>query len=182
MSHALLCQAQMGYDMMNDDIGQDSWSIWLFFHEPHIGYLPPRVLNNLKTNKSTRQGFANLWLHIATCLEAGKVPNQTNVLGVVEEASEWPPATRNFLQRGGTVESVFLAVCRSAMEQDECTGSGEHQELFSEDIAKLPGCRNDLEFGYVSGRCGDKRISLTENVDVMGNPLDEDWNILSSLM
>ena len=126
-----------------------------------------------------RQGFANLWLHVATCLEGGKVPNAANVLDVVESASEWPPATGNFLSRGGTVESVFLAVCRSAMEQDEWAGDGNHMEVSSAEIAKLPECRNDHEFGYVSGMCGYMRISLGA---VMGNCLDEDGNIVDSLL
>ena len=182
MSHALLYQAHIGCDMMNDDIDQWSGPEWVEFHEHYLGYLPSRVLNNLKTNKSMRQGFVNLWLHIATCLEMGKVPNEPNVLDVVRDASEWPPATRNFLQRGGTVESVFLAICRCAMEEDEWTGDGEYQKTSNEDIANLPECRNDREFGCVSGICGYRRISPRGNVDIMGNPLDENGNIIDSLL
>jgi hypothetical protein len=140
------------------------------------------VFNNLKTNKSMRQGFANLFLHVATCLEQGKVPRVPNVLDVVESASEGPPATSNFLSRGGTVESVFLAICRSSMEQNEWAGDGHHQEVFGAEIAKLPECRNDHEFGYVSGMCGYRRISLGGIKDVWGNHLDEDGNIIDSLL
>jgi hypothetical protein len=168
--------------MMNDDphvfLGLD----WVDNWEHYLGYLPSRVLDNLRTNKSMRQGFANLWLHVATCLEKGAVPNTSNVLKVVESAGEWPPATRNFLQRGGTVESVFLAICRDAMQQDEWTGDGEHLGIFSEEIAKLPECRNDHEFGYVSGMCGYRRICLRTTVDIMGNRLDEDGNMIDSLL
>jgi GNAT superfamily N-acetyltransferase len=182
MSHALISQAQIGHDMMNDDphvfLGLD----WVDNWEHYLGYLPSRVLDNLRTNKSMRQGFANLWLHVATCLEKGAVPNTSNVLKVVESAGEWPPATRNFLQRGGTVESVFLAICRDAMQQDEWTGDGEHLGIFSEEIAKLPECRNDHEFGYVSGMCGYRRICLRTTVDIMGNRLDEDGNMIDSLL
>lgn len=92
-----------------------------------------------------RQVFTNLWLHVATCLERGRLPKAANVLDVVESASEWPPATGNFLSRGGAVESAFLAICRSAMQQDEWAGDGNHQVVFSEEIAKLPECRNDHE-------------------------------------
>jgi hypothetical protein len=73
--------------MMNDDIDQWSGPEWVEFHEDYLGCLPSRVLNNLKTNKSMRQGFVNLWLHIATCLETGKVPNEPNVLDVCESYS-----------------------------------------------------------------------------------------------
>ena len=180
MSHALLCQAETGCDMMNDEIDMWSGPDWVEYKEHYLGYLPSRVLNNLKTNKSMRQGFVNLWMHIATCLEKGEVPNESNVLEVVRDAREWPPATINFLQRGGTVQSAFLAICRRAMEMDEWTGDGNYQETFSDDIAKLPECRNDSEFGYVSGMCGYRRISLIEHVDMMGRALDEDGNIVHS--
>ena len=175
MSHALLCQAQIGYDLMNYDIYECSGPEWVKFHKYYLGYLLSRVRNNLKTNKSMRQGFVNLWLHIATCLKTGKAPNEPNVLNVVRDAGEWPPAVRNFLQRGGTVESVALEIYTRAMEQDEWTGDGTYQETFSEDIANLPECRNDLEFGYVSGMCGFRRISLTKNVDVRGDLLEMVW-------
>lgn len=68
------------------------------------------------------------------------------------------------------------------MEEDEWTGDGEYQKTFSEDIANLPECRNDREFGYVSGMCGYRRISQRRNVSMMGNPLDEDGNIIDSLL
>lgn len=128
-----------------------------------------------------RQGFVNLWLHVATCLENERVPTAPNVLEVVSDAGEWPPATRNFLQRGGTVESVFLAICRNTMQQDKWAGDGEYQEMVSEEIANLLECRNDHEFGYVSGMCGYRRICLTGTVNMMGHPLDEDGNTIDSL-
>ncbi|KIW66171.1 hypothetical protein PV04_08372 [Phialophora macrospora] len=180
MSHALRCQAQTGYDMLNDDLDQSLGLDWFQWFENYLGYLPSRVLDNLTTNKSMRQGFVNLWLHVDTCLARGDVPNTANVLDVVRSAGEWPPATRHFLQRGGTVESVFLAICRAAIEQDEWAGDGEHAEMFGEEIANLPECRNDHEFGYVSGMCGYRRISLRPTRDFFGNRLDEDGNIIDS--
>jgi len=128
-----------------------------------------------------RQGFVNLWEHIATCLEKGWVPCERNVLAIFRDTNEWPPVTRNFLQRGGTVEPVFLAICKQAMEQGEWTGDGDYEEVFGKDIANLPGCRNDFEYGYVSGACGYRRISRVHNVDMRGNTLDEDGNIIDSL-
>ncbi|KIW33877.1 uncharacterized protein PV07_00692 [Cladophialophora immunda] len=180
MSHALLCQAHLGYDMMNGDLDQLPGLDWVEDWENYLGYLPSKVLDNLTTNKSMRQGFVNLWLHVGTCLEKGAVPNTSNVLDVVRSAREWPPATRNFLQRGGTVESVFLAICREAIKEDKWTGGGEYQEIIGEEIGNLPECRNDCEFGYVSGMCGYRRICLRPTVDMMGNRLDEDGNIIDS--
>ena len=40
---------------------------------------------------------------------------------------------------------------QGAMNQDELAGDGMHAEIFEEDIAQLPECRNDHEFGFVSG-------------------------------
>ncbi|KIW17273.1 hypothetical protein PV08_04464 [Exophiala spinifera] len=178
MSRALIYQGEIGYDMMNDF--DEFAGLDLEFRESRLDYLPSRVRNNLRTNKSMRQGFVNLWMHIATCLEKGDVPTTSNVLDVIKSAGEWPPATRNFLQRGGTVESVFLAICRAAMEQDEWMGDGCYQEVMGDEIAKLPECRNDHEFGYVSGMCGYRRICLRPMVDMMGNRLDEDGNMVDS--
>lgn len=173
MAYTLIFQAEIGYDMMKDDLG--SGSCWDLLDENYLGYLPSRVRNNLRTNKSMRQGVLNLWLHVATCLQSGKVPNEPNVLEVLRNGREWPPATKNFLQRGGTVESVFLAICRRAMTL------GEFMED-AEEIAKLSECRNDLEFGYVSGMCGYRRITHAGNVDMMGRRLDEDGNRIDSLL
>jgi len=185
MSHALLCQAEIGCDTMNglglfDGMSGPEWVEE--FQDWYLEYLPTKVLNNLKTNKSMRQGFSNLWGHVATCLRKAKVPDETHVLDVVEDEGEWPPHTRNFFQRGGTVEAVFLAICKNAMSQDEWTGDGSYQEMFEEDIANLPRCRNDHEFGYVSGKCGYRRISVRSNVDMMGNRLDEDGNRIDPLL
>lgn len=167
--------------MLNEDIGKETGPDRVDLDEDYLSYLPSRVLTNLKTNKSMRQGFVNLWDHIATCLEGERVPSQRNVLDVVNSDNEWPPATKNFLQRGGTVESVFLAICKDDMEQGEWTGDGFYQELYGQDISNLPECRNDLEFGYVSGQCGYRRISSARYVDMMNNTLDEDGNIITPL-
>lgn len=82
-----------------------------------------------------------------------------------------------FSKGRGTVESVFLAICDSAIGRDKWTEDGNHEETFSEDIATLPECRNDHEFGYMSGMCGYRRISLTRNVGMMGNTVDEDKHL-----
>lgn len=182
MLDALLTQAELGYDMLDSDINDTMGMDWVEWHIDCLSYLPSKVLNSLKTNKSMRQGFVNVWKHIATCLEKGNAPTQRNVLDIVRDDREWPPVTKTFLERGGSVESAFLAICGNAMEQDEVTGDGSYQDTFSEQIAKLPECRNDLEFAFVSGACGYRRISLARNVDPWGNTLDEDGNIIDSMM
>lgn len=173
MCFALLCQAEIHHDTLSHSVILDSGSNFVDFHEELLEYLPNRVRENLKTNKSMRQGFANMCDHIATCLRAKVVPNEANVLGALENASEWPPVTKNFLQRGGSVASVALMLFQGAMDQDELTGDGTHTEIFGEDITKLPECRNDHEFGFVSGMCGYRRISQIRYVSMTGEHIDD---------
>ena len=63
-------------------------------------------------------------------------------------------------------------IFQAAMDQDELAGDGMHVEVFGEDISKLPECRNDHEFGFVSGRCGYMRISPMRYVSMMGEPFE----------
>jgi len=180
MLHALRTQASTGCNM-DSDIHKVAGPEWVSSNYGSLNYLPSRVRSNLNTNKSMRQGFVKVWKHIATCLERREVPSERNVLDIVKDTKEWPPTTRNFLQRGGTVEPVFLAICKQAMEEDEWTRHDLYVETCGEDIADLPEFRNDLEFAYVSGACGYRRITLVRTVDWMGNTLDEDGNIIDSL-
>ncbi len=159
--------------MLSDSIIELPGPEWVN-HSAHLfEYLPNRVRENLGTNKSMRQGFANLCNHIATCLRAKVVPNEIDVLSALDHNGEWPPVTKNFLQRGGSVDSVALMVFQTAMDGDELAGDGTHVETFREAIAKLPGCRNDHEFGFVSGMCGYKRISQIRYVSTAGEPIEE---------
>lgn len=173
MSLALLCQAEPGYDMLSYD--NQNGPLWVEEHDDYLEYVPKRVRNNLEANKSMRQGFANLCKHIATCLNANILPTQENVLSALDNASEWPPMTRNFLQRGGTVACVASKLFEMAMQQDELAGDGEHREIFGDGIDKLPTCRNDHEFGFVSGMCGYKRVSNIQYVSLRdAKPIEEE--------
>ena len=74
------------------------------------------------------------------------------------EANEWPPVTKNYLERGrtfeGKVEPVLRAIFDHAREQGEMTGDGEFERTMSAELAKLKKCRNDNEFGFVALQCG----------------------------
>ena len=63
------------------------------------------------------------------------------MLFALNYAKEWPPATKNFLQRGGSVASVGSMIFEAAMSQDELSGDGMHDEVYEEEIAELPECR-----------------------------------------
>lgn len=159
MIYALLCQAEAKHYLLNDRIDRESGPGWVELGFNMFDYLPEKVLDSLETNKSMRQGFTNMFDYVAACLRAKILPTEINVLAALPNASEWPPATKNFLQRGGSVASVATMCFQLAMEQDEFAGDGEHQAEFSDEIEALPECRNDHEFGFVSGMCGYKRVS-----------------------
>lgn len=158
MKLALLCVAEMEHDKLDtfmDETGPD----WVDDNEELLTHLPGSVRKNFKTNKSMRQGFANMFSHFAKCLEKGRVPSEGEVLDFyLSGVSEWPPVTGTYLQRGGSVAAVANAIFERAMEQDEWAGDGSHRETFGERIDKLVACRNDHEFGFVAGTCGYKRV------------------------
>lgn len=64
--------------------------------------------------------------------------------------------------------AVATMLFEKAMRADEWAGSGMHAIDHGDDIKKLPVCRNDHEFGFVSGMCGYKRVSKILYVDLFG--------------
>jgi len=172
MHFALLCQAEHQHDMLGDDLDA-SGSYWVAYNEDELRHLAPPVRQNLTTNKSMRQGFTNMFHHIARCLEKRRLPNEETVLDLYHnETSEWPPVTKNYLQRGGTVAAAATMLFEEAMRCDEWAGDGMHMDDHEDDIKKLPTCRNDHEFGFVSGMCGYKRISTVRYVDLNGREIE----------
>lgn len=176
MHLALLCQAEYQYDLLlNSFSGLQDGPSWVEENDVELNFLPASVKENLKTNKSMREGFINICDHIAKCLKQKKIPNESNVLFIHSNYTrEWPPVTKSYLQRGGTVAAVATMLFQKAMEKDECSGDGNHQDVFGDEIERLPDCRNDKEFGFVSGMCGYKRISTVRYVDMLGNLIDTD--------
>ncbi|KAK4031568.1 hypothetical protein C8A01DRAFT_21238 [Parachaetomium inaequale] len=171
MHYALLCQAEVRYDMLAEDLGETG-SAWVAINGRDLRYLASSVRENLKTNKSMRRGFINMCDHIAHCLRDGRLPDEETVLDVYRnKRSEWPPVTRNYLERGGTVAAVATMLFERAMESDAWAGDGMLVENHGDEIKNLPVCRNDHEFGFVSGMCGYKRISAVRYVDLFGREL-----------
>ncbi|KAF7874923.1 hypothetical protein EAF04_002097 [Stromatinia cepivora] len=162
MKLALLFQAEREYENMNDALemmnhGENSID-WLFLAEDLVEHVMPALQRNFKTNKSLRQGFVNIFDHIATCLKANKAPTRQNVLQAWEGSGEWPPVTRNYLEWGGTVENKVEAVLEKVFEgahsQNEVFGDGEFMNCMEEEVEQLKTCRNDHEYGFVAKTCG----------------------------
>jgi len=83
-------------------------------------YLPAVIKPFMKSNKNYRIGHRLLHGHIITCLNKSIVPNAQNILEAIEEASEWPPATKHFLQKAGLagIEAVMRSVVDRMKETD----------------------------------------------------------------
>jgi hypothetical protein len=95
MCFALECQADIWSDFLREDI--EDGNFWVENNSTFLSFLPRRVQNNLKANKSMRNGVMNLCNHIANCLRGYMIPNESNVEIVLRDASEWPPTSRSFL-------------------------------------------------------------------------------------
>lgn len=161
MCLAILCQAENNHDILDDEFEDMSGDEFVECNKYALRYVPHLVRENMKTNKSMRAGFANLCNHFAKCLRSDNLPTTTNVLCALQNAREWPPTSRNFLQRGGNVESVGSMLFEAARQQDEVAGDGSHLAVFRDKVEVLPECRNDHEFGFVSGMCGYERVFPT---------------------
>jgi len=153
LTYALVCQSEIGGDMLNDESEMTpNGDSWVEENNDYLVNVHPAVKQNMRTNKSLRQGFANLVGYVAKVLEGRQLPTTTRLCAISE--GEWPPHTRNFLQRGVTPISAVLACFDGAMSQDRYLGDGEHQRIFGDETEKLPECRNDGEFVFARRRLG----------------------------
>ncbi|EDN90961.1 hypothetical protein SS1G_00361 [Sclerotinia sclerotiorum 1980 UF-70] len=162
MKLALLFQAEMGYEIMDDALEmtncRSSPTDWLYLAEDAIEHVSPALQRDFRTNKSLGRGFVNIFDHIATCLKVNKAPTRQNVLQAWEGSGEWPPVTRNYLQWGGTVENkveqVLEKIFERAHSQNETLGDGHFMLCMEKEVEKLRACRNDHEYGFVAKLCG----------------------------
>lgn len=159
---AIECQANIHHDMLDDDVFTSSGTKWCEFYDDMLEHVHPAVKSNMRTNKSLRQGFVNIFAYIAETLRAKLIPTARNVLHFADR--EWPPCTKNYLQRGGTVLAVLQACFDYAIEHDVYLGDGHHEECSQNDIDKLPACRNDREFVFARRQIS-KLEGLPDEVD-----------------
>lgn len=164
MRSSLIFQGETTYDLMQEEI--DDGDFWIKDNHYILVHLDRDVRKNLKTNKSLRKGFVNIFQIAVECIKARKLPTAENLKWCCNNRSEWPPDTKNYLRRAGT-QMGFRAVLRrmfdTAKEEDEKAGNGECQLILGEEWSQLPTCRNDHEFEVVARACGyggDDFISL----------------------
>ncbi|PYH99228.1 hypothetical protein BO71DRAFT_476797 [Aspergillus ellipticus CBS 707.79] len=164
MRSSLICQGEINYDLHQEGI--DDGSFWIQDNDYTLVHLDPDVRRNLKTNKSLRKGFVNIFRIAVECLKAERAPTAANLEWCCNNRSEWPPDTKNYLRRAGTqmdCRAVLRYMFDTAKEEDEKAGSGECQLILKQEWSDLPTCRNDHEFEFVAKACGyskDDFISL----------------------
>lgn len=164
MRSSLNFQGEIMYDLRQDGI--DDGGFWIEYHDHILEHLDPDVRKNLKTNKSLRKGFVNIFRIAVECLKAKRVPTAGNLEWCCKNRSEWPPDTKNYLRRAGTqmgCRAVLRCMFDVAKEADEKAGNGECQLTLKKEWSDLPTCRNDHEFEFVARACGyggDDFISL----------------------
>ena len=154
MCHALLFQAEVNGDTLKDELAINNPD---FFGDHLWENIPEPAHSNMYTNKFMRMGFANFFCHVAACLRGKRCPTIINVLHAQADDREWSPHCKNFIERGGDVESVLATIIDCAMEQDDIIGDGEYladcdyasEEGEEHKIHTLPVCRNDREWGFV---------------------------------
>ena len=109
-----------------------------------------------------RQGFVNVFRYITELLQAKTIPNTDNVLFLQRSENEWPPCTRDSLQRGGTVHAVLQVCVDNAMDQDFYLGNGAPNQIHQESVDALPFCRNEGEFVFARCMCQKIESQLDE--------------------
>ncbi|KAL4811423.1 hypothetical protein ASPSYDRAFT_41373 [Aspergillus sydowii CBS 593.65] len=155
MKLALLDQAGTLYDFLSDSI--DDGQSWVADNDLWFRYVAYDVQQKFKTNKSIRQGYANVFSRVRECLESNLAPSIENILQAVGEASEWPPVTRNYLTRAGDVagvRAVLTCIFNRARDLDDRTGDGDFQIMYASKYSSLSVCRNDREFKFMAWACG----------------------------
>ena len=62
----------------------------------------------------------------------------------------WSPSLgmSHYFRIGGSVSALVEAVFELAIEGDKYQGSGDFERRFVREIAELPECGNDHEFGF----------------------------------
>ncbi|KAJ6118122.1 hypothetical protein N7471_013999 [Penicillium samsonianum] len=165
MRSSLILQGENYYDMMQEDI--DDGGLWVDWNDSKLEELEPDVRRNLGTNKSLRNGFANIFQIAAECLKAKIVPTAANLEWYSRDRREWPPYTKSYLRRAGTqmgCRAVLRYMFDKAKANNEYASDGENQRTPRKEWSDLPTCRNDHEFEFVARVCGYGREDDREDL------------------
>lgn len=159
---------------VGDECAWMDGDLFLEKHERYLMYLRPRVYDEMRTSPDIRLGFLSLFSHFALCLrDSTEPPRELKVLEMVISTKEEEESTmaKHYLDFGGTVEAVGSALFRDALTNS--TGIASIWGIFESQLRALPACRNDEEFGFVSGMCGYERVRQGQCLSGTGHFLDD---------
>ena len=145
----LSIQAMVAYDRLASDDNGDQEFSWIEWNSDLLKFIPSPIMEKikLKRNKVLRDSVANIFQCVYHTLSAKKqIPTAANIVKTIQESDEGR-TTREYLSQGGTVASIVLACFDRAIRQDIYSGDGSFEDDHWEDVATLPKCRNDHEFG-----------------------------------
>jgi len=118
MKFALLCRAEITHDSLNDDIGNGE--LWCMTHDHSFIHVAPDIQQKFRTNKSYRQGFANVFDYVAVTLRANQAPTILSVQNTWRDSNEWPPHTKSFFRE----EAMSRVLYASSSSRPEIRTSG----------------------------------------------------------
>jgi hypothetical protein len=95
MRSSLIFYGEINYNLGKEEINTSGF--WIRDNEYILVYLDPDIRKNLKTNRSLRKGFVNIFLIAIECLKAKRVPTTENIKWCCNNRSEWPLYTKHYL-------------------------------------------------------------------------------------
>lgn len=108
----------------------------------------------MRMSEKMCKGFVEVLLCLCACLDEGQIANEQTVMAYASN-----PLAKHFLENDGTVTMAGSCAFNLAANLDPVAGlRGAFSKVAMDDyLKKLPTCRNDFEFGLVSGMCGYNR-------------------------
>ncbi|KAK0099377.1 hypothetical protein ONS95_003549 [Cadophora gregata] len=159
---ALMCKATKIFHTLDRNIYDTDDEPWTQQYSHILQYVKPEIQENLELSQDLRQGFINLFFHIAEIIENGLIPNIESVKKNAWDKGDRQPTVPSAIFENGTTEAAIQIVFEMARDCDEWAGSAEHEvevEVgFKEEVERLPRCRNDHEWELVVRMCGLREL------------------------
>ncbi|UPL00965.1 hypothetical protein LCI18_011899 [Fusarium solani-melongenae] len=161
MQQALRQQSALQLGALLDQI--DDGSAWLKWNRAELRRVSFTTQHLMEDHKNLRVGFVRLSKHLSTCIEQKRVPDEANILEISQGSGEWPPVTQLYLRCEGTISAAVTMIFHKAKDRSSWATCSSNRATFWAPWARpdlmsgMVECRNDLEFGFVTGMCGYER-------------------------
>ena len=149
MAFTLQCHAEVTFVAVGEDIDYYSGQEWYEVNRDILQHNSSELKSSLIADVTLRKGMTNLFLCIAKCVQAKKLPSTPNILLCLADTQAATAHVSEFLEVAGSVAPFVLHCFRHAIEEDIFLGDGGHEAIFEYDIAEPKPCRNDHEFVFV---------------------------------